>query len=66
MLKAIQPQAEAAGVKIALENHKDLQAWEMREVIPGAGKDFAGSLLDTGNPVFVMEDPMTTWRCSGR
>ncbi len=60
VLKAVQPQAEAAGVKIALENHKDLQAWEMREVITGAGKDFTGSLLDTGNPVFVMEDPMTT------
>ena len=26
----------------------------------GAGKEFVGSYLDTGNPVFVMEDPMQT------
>jgi sugar phosphate isomerase/epimerase len=60
ILKSVKPQATEAGVKIAIENHKDLQAWEMREVILAAGKDFVGSLLDTGNPVFVMEDPMTT------
>jgi 3-oxoisoapionate decarboxylase len=60
VLKAVKPQAIDAGVKIAIENHKDLQAWEMRELIETAGKEFTGSLLDTGNPVFVMEDPMTT------
>ena len=49
-----------AGVKFAIENHKDLLAFEMKQVIEGAGKEFVGSYLDTGNPVFVMEDPMTT------
>jgi 3-oxoisoapionate decarboxylase len=60
LLKSVQPQFGDAGVKIAIENHKDLQAWEMREVIEGAGKEWVGSYLDTGNPVFVAEDPVVT------
>ena len=48
------------GVKIAIENHKDLQAWETRQVIESAGKEFVGSYLDTGNPSFVLEHPLTT------
>src|ERR1019366_7778183 len=28
------------------------------QAIDGAGKEFVGAYLDTGNPVFVMEDPM--------
>src|SRR4029077_14780871 len=49
-----------AGIKFAIENHKELLCWETRQVIDGAGKEFVGSYLDTGNPVFVMEDPMQT------
>ena len=65
LLKAIRSRAMDAGVKIAIENHKDLQAWELRQVIEGAGIEFVGSYLDTGNPVFVMEDPMTTLQVLG-
>lgn len=60
LLKRVRSRAQDAGVKIAIENHKDLQAWETRIVIEEAGKDFVGSYLDTGNPVFVFENPMTT------
>lgn len=60
LFRSVRAQAMDAGVKFAIENHKDLQAWEMRQVIEGAGKEFVGSYLDTGNPVFVCEDPMTT------
>ncbi len=60
MLRELRSYAVDAGVKIAIENHKDLQAWQTRELILAAGKDFVGSYLDTGNPVFVAEDPMTT------
>jgi 3-oxoisoapionate decarboxylase len=56
----VKSQAVDSGVKIAIENHKDLQAWQTREMIEAAGTDFVGSYLDTGNPVFVAEDPMTT------
>lgn len=65
LLKSVRSQVLDAGLKIAIENHKDLQAWEMREVIEAAGKDFVGSYLDTGNPVFVMEDPLTTLEILG-
>jgi len=49
-----------AGLKIAIENHKDLFCWQTRQIIDAAGAEFVGSYLDTGNPVFVMEDPMAT------
>src|SRR5262249_23512370 len=60
VLRAVRSQAMDAGLKIGIENHKDLQAWQTREVIESAGKEFVGSYLDTGNPVFVAEDPLTT------
>src|SRR2546428_7904818 len=49
-----------AGLKIAIKNQKEVQAWQARQVIEPAGKEFVGSYLDTGNPVFVAEDPATT------
>jgi len=66
ILREVRNQVMDAGLKIALENHKDLLAWETREVIEAAGKEFVGSYLDTGNPVFVAEDPMTTIEELGR
>jgi len=60
ILREVRSPAMDAGLKIAIENHKDLQAWQTRQVIETAGKEFVGSYLDTGNPVFVAEDPLTT------
>lgn len=60
MVREVRAQALDAGVKIAFEVHKDLQAWEFKTLIEAAGRDVAGIYLDTGNPVFVMEDPMQT------
>lgn len=60
VLRAVRSEAMDAGLKIGIENHKELQAWQTRELIEAAGKEFVGSYLDTGNPVFVMEDPLTT------
>jgi len=65
LFRTVGPQAVDAGVKFALENHKYLLCWETRQVIDGAGKEFVGSYLDTGNPVFVMEDPMETLETLG-
>ena len=65
LLRSVRSQAVDANLKFAIENHKDLQAWEMRNVIEAAGKDFVGSYLDTGNPVFVVEDPLTTLEILG-
>jgi len=59
-LRSVRTEAMDAGVKFAIENHKELYCWQTRQVIDGAGKEFVGSYLDTGNPVFVMEDPLAT------
>jgi sugar phosphate isomerase/epimerase len=60
ILREVRTQALDAGLKIAIENHKELMAWQTRQFIDAAGIDFVGSYLDTGNPVFVCEDPNTT------
>jgi sugar phosphate isomerase/epimerase len=60
ILREVRPQALDAGIKIGIENHKDIQAWRTRQLIDQAGTDIAGSYLDTGNPVFVAEHPLTT------
>jgi sugar phosphate isomerase/epimerase len=60
VLRSVRSQVLDAGVKLAIENHKDLYCWQTKQVIEEAGKDFVGSYLDTGNPVFVMEDPAAT------
>jgi sugar phosphate isomerase/epimerase len=61
IFRAVRSRALDAGVKIALENHAgDMQAREVRTIIETAGKDFVGSCLDTGNPMWVVEDPLVT------
>lgn len=64
-LKAVRAKAVDSGVKIAIENHKDMQAWQAKQVIEEAGKDFVGSNLDLGNPTYVMENPLTTLETLG-
>jgi sugar phosphate isomerase/epimerase len=59
LLKAVRPQLEDLGVRPAIEVHKDFHSWEFKLMIEEAGRDFAGIYLDTGNPVFVHEHPMT-------
>jgi sugar phosphate isomerase/epimerase len=66
ILREVRSEVLDAGLKIGIENHKELQAWETRELIEAAGTDFVGSYLDTGNPVFVFEDPMRTVEELGR
>ena len=60
ILREVRTQAMDLGLKIGIENHKELMAYQTRQVIEGAGKEFVGSYLDTGNPVFVAEHPLTT------
>ena len=54
-------EAQDLGVKIAIENHDgDMQAREAKIIIDESGKDYVGSNLDTGNPLWVVEDPFVT------
>lgn len=61
VLRAVRSQALDAGVRIAVENHAgDMQAREVKALIEAAGADFVGACLDTGNPMWVVEDPLLT------
>ncbi len=54
------------GVKIALENHSgDMQAWELKDLIEAAGKDYVAACLDTGNPIWCAEHPEVTLEVLG-
>ncbi len=59
LFKSARTQAQDLGVKIALENHAgDMQAREVRTIIEEAGKDYVAACLDSGNPMWVAEDPL--------
>ncbi len=61
LFRSVRSQALDLGVRIALENHSgDMQAREVKTIIEESGKDFVGSCLDTGNPMWVIEDPLVT------
>ncbi len=65
VLRAARSEALDLGVKIAIENHGDLSARELRDLIAAAGKDFVGACLDTGNPVLICEDPLLSLEVLG-
>jgi sugar phosphate isomerase/epimerase len=61
VLHNIRSQATDAGIKIAIENHAgDMQARELKTLIEGAGRDVVGVCLDSGNPLWTIEDPHLT------
>jgi 3-oxoisoapionate decarboxylase len=61
VLRNVRSRVMDAGVKIAIENHAgDMQGRELKSLIEGAGKDFVGACIDSGNPLWVLEDPHLT------
>jgi sugar phosphate isomerase/epimerase len=61
VLRNVRSYAEGQGVRVAVENHAgDMQARELRSLIELAGKDFVGAVIDSGNPVWALEDPHLT------
>ena len=64
--RSVRSLAVDLGVKIALENHNgDLRAREIRTLIEESGRDCAGCCLDSGNPMWLMEDPLFTLEILG-
>ena len=57
-LKQIIPAAEAAGVKIAVENHCDTFSEEILWLLDRVDHPRVGACIDTVNAFMVMEDPM--------
>ena len=61
VLRNVRARVVDAGLKVAIENHAgDLQAREVKMLIEAAGTDFVGSCLDSGNPLWTIEDPHLT------
>lgn len=60
-LRSVRSRALDAGIKIAVENHAgDMQARELKMLVEEAGRDFTGVCIDSGNPVWALEDPHLT------
>jgi sugar phosphate isomerase/epimerase len=57
-IRSVRSQALDAGVKVAIENHGEFLARQVKTVIEEAGRDIASSCLDSGNPVMLGEDPL--------
>ena len=61
VLKNVRSKALDKNIKIAIENHAgDMQARELKMLVEEAGKDFVGVCLDSGNPLWTIEDPHLT------
>lgn len=60
-LRSCRTYAMDNNIKLAVENHAgDMQARELKSLIELAGKDFTGAVIDSGNPVWALEDPHLT------
>jgi len=57
-LRAAAPAAEAAGIKIAVENHCDSFSEEILWLLDLVDHPAVGACIDTVNALMVMEDPM--------
>jgi sugar phosphate isomerase/epimerase len=61
VLRSVRSEVIDSGLKIAIENHAgDMQARELKRLIEESGKDFVGACLDSGNPLWAIEDPHLT------
>ncbi|MFN9432333.1 MAG: sugar phosphate isomerase/epimerase family protein, partial [Acidobacteriota bacterium] len=60
-LRACRSFAQDHNVKIAVAHHAgDMQARELKSRIELAGQEFVGAVIDSGNPVWALEDPHLT------
>ncbi len=61
VLKSAKSKIVDSGVKVAVENHAgDMQGHELKTLIEEAGKDYVGAVIDSGNPLWAIEDPHVT------
>jgi sugar phosphate isomerase/epimerase len=52
------PVAARHGIRLAVENHKDLRTDELVSLLEKLGVDHVGVCLDTGNSIALLEQPM--------
>lgn len=56
-LQLAEREARAAGIRLAVENHKDFLAWELVEFMSKLSSEFVGVCVDCGNNIALLEDP---------
>jgi len=66
LMRSMRSEALDAGVKIAFENHAgDLRSEELLAIIEATGTDICGALLDFGNAIWAMENPLRAMEVLG-
>lgn len=65
-LAAVAPLAEELGITILLENHEDLTATQVAEVLDRINHPRVQALFDYGNSAIFMEEPAESVRVLGR
>ncbi len=53
---------EEAGLRLAIENHQDYTSDQFAEMLSEVGSPHVGVMLDTGNSIALLEDPVETAR----
>ncbi len=59
--RAAAPRARELGVRFAIENHTDTYASEIKWLVAEVDHPAVGACVDTGNALFVMEDPVSAY-----
>jgi len=57
------PVAEKHEIRMAIENHKDLEAPELAELVRKLDSPWVGACVDIGNNIALLEEPEETVRC---
>ena len=58
VLRNVRSKAQDLNLRIAIENHSgDMQSPQLKQLIEAAGPEFVGACLDSGNPLWTLEDP---------
>jgi sugar phosphate isomerase/epimerase len=60
VLRNMRSRIQDSGVRVAMENHGDFQARELKAFVEEVGKDIVGVCIDSGNPLYTLEDPHLT------
>lgn len=58
VLKEIAPEIKTVGLKIAIENHQDMDSRDLERIIDEVGDDVVGVNFDIGNAFATFEDPV--------
>ncbi len=67
VLRASRNRILDSGIKIGFENHAgDMRSEELLELIKAVGTDICGVMLDPGNALWAMEDPMKQVQLLGK